>query len=201
MRALHNNERGAVLVLELIVLAVVLVAAGFAGYTYIQHNKHASQTTRPKPTSTPEPSPSPTPGVSPSPVVDTGQYLTIHELDIRMPLTPALHDLVYTYTAATATAPASLHFSTASVSAMPGGSLCTPAHDPLGSYTVYTSAQSNVGATDSQVGTLLVSANGYYIYYHHVQYACGDTPAAETAVANLIEPLHTAVQNAMAVSK
>jgi hypothetical protein len=56
-KSLLKNERGAVLIIELCVLAVVLVAAGFAGYNYYQNQKTASPSVSPLPASAPSPSP------------------------------------------------------------------------------------------------------------------------------------------------
>jgi hypothetical protein len=47
MRSQLRNERGAVLILELVVLAVVLAAAGFAGYHYINNRNATDQKTPP----------------------------------------------------------------------------------------------------------------------------------------------------------
>ncbi len=59
-----KNERGSALVIEIIVLAVVLAAAGFAAYNYFQH-KHQTGPAQPsvsqKPSTSPSASPSPTP--------------------------------------------------------------------------------------------------------------------------------------------
>src|SRR5262249_31172729 len=44
-----NDEKGAALVVELVILAVVLAAAAFAGYQYMSHKSASNQATKPKP--------------------------------------------------------------------------------------------------------------------------------------------------------
>jgi hypothetical protein len=58
-----KNEKGAVLVVELVVLAIVLTAAGFAGYQYVSHKGTVEQATKPKPHVTTMPTPSSSPNV------------------------------------------------------------------------------------------------------------------------------------------
>jgi hypothetical protein len=52
-----KDQSGAILVFELIILALVLSAAGFAGYQYMKNSKAVSHTTMPKPHATAKPSP------------------------------------------------------------------------------------------------------------------------------------------------
>ena len=44
-----KNQKGAALVFELIILAAVLVVAGFAGYQYVKNVKAVNKATTPKP--------------------------------------------------------------------------------------------------------------------------------------------------------
>lgn len=129
-------------------------------------------------------------------------YLFIKDLGIKLPLTSTIKDLTYTYDAKAGGSTTSLnylHFSTTSISSIPNsGSTCSADKDPLGTYTVYASRQANDGGNDNQVGTLESAANGHYIYYHHVQYACGDTSQHRAEVSALISPLLVAVQQARA---
>jgi hypothetical protein len=46
---IFNDEKGAVLIFELVVLAVVLVTAGFAMYQYVGHKNAASKAATPRP--------------------------------------------------------------------------------------------------------------------------------------------------------
>ncbi len=178
-----RSERGASIVLEVVLVAVVLCMVGFAVYSSA-HDKPAPVvvTTTPAPT----PSPSATPSSSPAALT----YLQLTELGLKLPLTSEIKDLIYTYSPSTSDLPAKLHFSTTSISALADG-FCGPSHDPLGTYTVYPSAQSNATA-----GALTASVGGHFIYYTHVQYGCGDTAAQQAKVASLIAPLNAAVQKA-----
>lgn len=120
-------------------------------------------------------------------------YLNIKELGIKLPLSDDIKDLIYTYN--NINGANFLHFSTSSiVSADPA---CSAENDPLGIYAVYTSEQPNPGLTDNEAGTLEAHINGYYIYYHHVEYACGNSDAAPK-VSAAIPSLLTAIQNAQA---
>jgi flagellar basal body-associated protein FliL len=69
MSRYSKNENGAALIVELVVLAVVLVAAGLAGYRYVSQKNTASQATKPKPhvVAITSPSPSSTPALTPRP--------------------------------------------------------------------------------------------------------------------------------------
>jgi hypothetical protein len=198
-RTLLKRHKKAILISAAGVIAVVgLTTAGVLAYQG-RHTKStvAKATASPAPTKTATASPTPTTTasagatVTPTPTPDNIKYLMISELGIKLPLTSSIYDLIYSYSSG------QLHFSATSISSIPNrGITCSVEHDPLGTYRVYSSAQSNVGPTDSQVGDLVASVNGKYIYYHHVQYACGETPGEQAAVLSLIDPVHSAVQNA-----
>jgi len=171
-----------------VVVAGGLLAVGVLAYQG-QHAKSSVAKSAASPTPTEIATSSVGASVTPTP--DTTKYLVISELGIKLPLTSSIYDLVYTYSSD------QLYFSTTSISSIPNsGFTCDVNHAPLGIYNVYSSAQSNVGSSDNQVGDLVANVNNKYIYYHHVQYACGETPSEQAAVINLIDPLHTAVQNA-----
>lgn len=61
MGATLKDERGAVLIVELVVLAVVLAAAGFAAYQYVGHKNVSNKAAAPKPHIVAKSSPSPSP--------------------------------------------------------------------------------------------------------------------------------------------
>lgn len=136
------------------------------------------------------------------PASSSTDFLVIKELGIKLPLTSSIKDLIYTYksiTTGAVTSPGYIHFSTNSIKNIPNNTYtCSADRDPLGGYTFYTTRQSNEGVGDNQAGTLEVTVNGYYIYYHHTQYACGDTSQDQAKVAALITPVLTAVQQAQA---
>lgn len=139
--------------------------------------------------------------ITPPPANQSTDFLVIKELGIKFPLTSQIKDLIYTYDCTNGGGSLTtncLHFSTISIASIPnsGGQNCGTANDPLGTYNVYSTRQTNEGAGDNQAGTLEATVNGHYIYYHHVQFACGDTPQDQAKVSVLIDPLLTAVKNA-----
>lgn len=141
--------------------------------------------------------------LTPPTITPTTSFLVIKELGIKLPLTSEIKDLVYAYkpaTYVTSPTPIYLQFSTKSISSITNApnETCNTDLRPLGTYAVYNVRQTNEGSADNQAGTPETIVNGYYIYYHHVQYACGDTLQDQTKVAALIAPLLTAIQKAVA---
>jgi len=201
-----KNQRGAAPIIEIALIAVVLILAGTAIFNAIKHHDNTlAPAASPSPhlAKSPSPTPAATPSTSPTAVASDGPVvgsLNVTELGIKLPLTKSIKDLVYTYSPKTGADPAQLNFSTQTISTFDdGGVTCDPAHRPLGSYAVYTALQPDPGAADSQAGTLELSLNGYYIYYHHVQSACGNGPAEYNQLTAPINALLTAVQHAQSM--
>src|SRR6266702_910027 len=182
--------------IELLVLFVGIGIIGFVGWYVWQARANASSSYNAS-ADLNVVAAAPRPGGTPA---SATPYLIIKELGIRIPLTTDIKDLVYSYDKThdgEKTAINYLHFSTTSISAIPNsGTTCELTHDPLGTYTVYMSRQKNEGTADSQAGTLEATVNGYYLYYKHVQYGCGDSTTDANRVAILIAPLVAAVKKA-----
>lgn len=181
-----NDKRQAGFDAVMIIIAIVVLAVlGVIGWKlYSSYNKPAAKTTS-----------SQTGGSTQTNNTSTANqtmYSNIKELGIKLPLSNGISDLTYVATK-NADSSYSLHFSTASIVA--ADPTCDAQADPLGIYTAYTSAQPNPGTTDAQSGTLEVQANGYYIYYKHTQFVCGNDAAA-AKISDAIAPLLTAVQGA-----
>lgn len=141
-----------------------------------------------------------TPAVNATP--SAAPFLDVKELGIKLPLSAQILDLTYAYIPPTdGSSPAALELSTLKAKKIPtwnGKNTCGTALNPFGSYTVYTSRQSNEGGGDAQAGTLEATVNGKYIYYHHGQSACGDNVQESNELISLIDPVLTAVKNAQA---
>ena len=191
-----TNQKGSTAIVILIIV-IVLVLVGLAGW-YVWNKQHPKKATTSLQTSSSTSNNNQT--TQKAATQDQQKFLVIKELGIKLPLSDPIKDLVYTYNTnvgSTNTGSPLLHFSTTSISSIPNsGFTCDTEHDPLGSYSIYTSQQSNDGVTDTQIGTLVTTINGYYIYYKHVQYPCGDSDQDSKKVNSLIQPLLTSVQNA-----
>jgi hypothetical protein len=179
---IRNNKSGFTII-EIVggvaLLAIIVVAVIFGVKA---HNKSAASTATPTPGATVSPLATASPALSPT--VSPENYLTIKELGIKIPLTSSIYDLEYKYVAASGSNPIYLNFSTASISSIPAGNTtCNTDRRPLGTYTVWNSAQ------PAKQGTLIATVKGDYIYYLHAQSTCGNT---------LMTPLYDAVAAAIA---
>lgn len=185
MASVSDKRQAGFDVVIIIIAVVVLVGLGFIGWKlYSSYNKPAAETSNSQTGGNTQ--------TNNTGAANQMAYLDIKELGIKLPLSNGISDLTYIATK-NADSSYSLHFSTTSIVA--ADPTCNAQADPLGIYTAYTSAQPNPGTTDTQAGTLEAQVNGYYIYYKHTQYVCGNNTAA-AKISDVIAPLLTAVQGA-----
>src|SRR5437016_124021 len=88
MKSPLKNEQGAILIIELVALAAVLAAAGFAAYQYASRKNAANQPTKPKPHVVAKASPSPS-------VTKPTNEFDVPELGFKMTLPSGLDGLSY----------------------------------------------------------------------------------------------------------
>jgi type II secretory pathway pseudopilin PulG len=122
------------------------------------------------------------------------QYLQIKELEIRLPLTSGIKDLVYAYNPTTN----SLYFSTTSIDDQDPS--CTPSATNTGAFGVVSVSSTAITTTvpagsSTSVnpdGTLYAIANGYYLYLKGSSNDClyvSSPPAAAQALYTKQLPL------------
>jgi len=171
------------LVFELVILAVVLLAAGFAGYQYMENTMAVNRATVPKPRIVAKASPSP----SQSPAKPANEF-DIPELGIKMTLPPGLTGLTYS---AQTDQPGSadnqnyevsvVRFSTAQLTQLGGSQYCGASSGPIGGFALYLNSYDPVGhvVLSGPTNVKLVGAN--YIGFYGPQATC----SANDSVDNL----------------
>jgi hypothetical protein len=167
MKSHLKNERGAALILELIILAIVLLVAGVAVLLYYDHKKAA------------DPAVSPEPAVSPIPRATAkaapGSKIVLKELGISISLSESIKDLTYRYrhTEGQGYLTSDIaDLSTASVSAEEPECQANGAAPPLGNLSrTYGQYPSNPNQGNAS-GVLIKQFSDFYIAYSTPQAAC-----------------------------
>ena len=109
-------------------------------------------------------------------------FLSIKELNFKVPLSSAISDLKYVVSK-NSKGQTYLNFTTQSLLSA-GGQGCAissqSTNSPLGTVLVLSNPSTNPGTADNQDGALLASVSGHYLYYHHAQSTCATSDTASS---------------------
>ncbi len=163
MKSRIKDERGAVLIVELVVLALVLAAAGFATYQYLEHKSATSNAVTPRPhvaKTTPSPSASPNPA----------NEFDVPELGFKMMLPTGLTELEYSIVYQDPShAPVGARFSTKQVDQI-APEHCTVADGPIGS--IYVSSVDPKTLADPRLSNDARKVGGKWLSYLGPEHGC-----------------------------
>lgn len=163
-----KDQRGALLVVELIILAAVIVVAGFAGYQYLKNSKAANKAGTPKPHIVANSSTSPSPATTEAPTPTPSSTFDISSLGVKFTLSGTVSDLDYQVVHLTGDqAVNSVEFSSKRLEAAG----CSLASAPLG----YLTYDNNKG------GTLVANVRNSNLYYlSPTAGSCAAAPSLQT---------------------
>jgi hypothetical protein len=176
MKSYLKDERGTALVFELIVLAVVLAAAGFAVYQYLGHKNATNKSVPPKPHVGANASP------AVSPHANIG-YLAITEWGVELPATGRLANLKYQILNGSAMLYTSDLY--------PKYQLCGPSGGALGGLSRIASSADSGTVNAIKAGTI----NGYDYYFSEDPQPCVQGSAATKTDEQLNQDQQNALIN------
>jgi hypothetical protein len=182
-----KDQRGVALVLGLVLVAIVLAAAGFGIYS-VAHNKKPIATA-PTPTPTKSASLSPTP----APTKPSNEF-DVPELGIKMTLPPGLIGLTYAIDPNhTGSANVTYHFDTArfTTAYLQQHGCTTPG---IGAISRYSEDPKKLGVTSS-VGTIR-QVGDFYLDFNAAQATCGDDATVNGSQTTTMQLLSQAFNSA-----
>jgi hypothetical protein len=168
MQSNLKNEKGSALVIELILLAAVLVLAGFAFYNYQQHNSTPNNTVTPVPHKA-SPKVSPSPSASSSPAAGT---FAIPQYGVHFNYSGDPTGLKYTYQTQNFV---DVLFDSSQLDQAAG---CTGTSGAIGTLS-RTATKQNLPAADNHTDGQVANVGGYYYYFTHPQNPCSANPSGQ----------------------
>jgi hypothetical protein len=196
MKSSLRDAHGAVLIIELVVLAAVLAVAGFAEYQYTSHKKAANQAVKPNPHMAAKSSPSPS--ASTPPTQKPANEFDVPELGFKMTLPAGLNDLKYiaelNQTEWIGNSPLTVSTARFTTQYLGQAACSTDGHAiGIGHISKYNSDPRSLHLTD--IGTVK-SVGDFYLEESGSQAACGDSASVNAKQLQMMQLLSQAFDTA-----
>jgi hypothetical protein len=175
-----SNERGALPVLVVVLVALLVAVVGVAVYSSSKARNANTQTANGS-------SPASSPGSTASPVATPSNMFIVKELGVQFPVTADIKDLEYAVRTL-GDGSTGADFSSASMVATGGKGCAADAH-PLGTITLVSNANFPDGQKVKQLGSK-------YLYYVHAQSVCWSGTSADSLSQTQIATFQNALKDA-----